>query len=1073
MSELGDRDAFYAELGNYTTCLSEPYHSMCQLDMAATATITEMPEVSLTTDENGQETEVPIISCPPPWCPLAIAGGGAGVIGGGVVAALALKNFPPTPNRQFDLKGVPPFRIPCVPIPVVRPCNCPPGPPPNPGTVPDPPPPYPGTDPAKPEEPSQEEPDDEKKSTKSDDEECTKTTVSDCTTIYNVAVTGSKRDLVTSTMTTTSCGPAITACDRTARNTEITTSSVDIDAPFEAVQEFTERLKREIGVETLWTSGSELGKFVVFWSGNLTSDQAEAYKADPLTKSSLERRADPGTPSSFLPTSGQLRQQDAVDELKVFCQPAGVELKDIKGYVYRMSRPYSSRIYILDTGADTSSQTYQNLDPERVEWLHPGGTEVKQGNEPFQIESDANNDAKPSFHGTQVLSKAVNEPYGVGRGVDVTINVGSVDNSGTRLAEQPFRRWFRLFENAKVDIYAPGSTMSVSGSNGATLQAAGSSYAAPAVAGLISYFYNSPHLEVITQKWKYKGGSNLDWTRTVKEYVIELSYERVPGQDGGPVNVVYNGEDPAESCPVPGSSGDGVSRRQNDESEVAKPCLVLYRINTNRKMPWDIVEAFDKRLKRETNEASLYKSGYWGDKTPGGRKFMFYWQQYLTTEQVESYKKDPATYRNIPPNHINWIFAGIGVEQELDDFVDDLGIADESVKGAVAHTIFHGTFVLSKAVEEPFGVGRGTNVTIVRLPRPFRTRDEEIARTLPSDRVKLIANALQLVYWDILEKGASFRSVINLSRTIDGSALPSTWHEDPHSQFYGWLKELADLGVVIVVPAGGDADPNAEDKEDTQTMRSIPSVWATSPNDEWAPHDLPLIVVGACDRNGKRYPKQPYRPWPGRWRSEVDVYAPAMASWVAGPSPGRSARRRLTGAAYAAPQVAGLVTYFFNSEHLDVMTETWVARGSVPLDWPRIVRNYVRNLAYDRQPEGDRDAQFPVKVIYNGENPRQWFCALPGGSGSVSRDLDGQQGGDSSSCASYRITPKMDVPWDIVEAFAKRLQDETDKDGLYISGSSEYQLIAFWQLNLTPEQVQKYKEDPATLKLFVNPKASL
>jgi hypothetical protein len=73
-------------------------------------------------------------------------------------------------------------------------------------------------------------------------------------------------------------------------------------------------------------------------------------------RSTLERRAAPGTPSSFLPSSGQLRQQNAVDELKVLCQPAGVELKDIKDYVYRVSRPFTSRVYVLDTGVDTSSE---------------------------------------------------------------------------------------------------------------------------------------------------------------------------------------------------------------------------------------------------------------------------------------------------------------------------------------------------------------------------------------------------------------------------------------------------------------------------------------------------------------------------------------------------------------------------------------------------------------------------------------------------------------------------------------------------------------------------------------------
>jgi hypothetical protein len=166
------------------------------------------------------------------------------------------------------------------------------------------------------------------------------------------------------------------------------------------------------------------------------------------------------------------------------------------------------------------------------------------------------------------------------------------------------------------------------------------SIAAPAVAGLISYFYSSPHLDVITQRWKDKGGSNLDWARTVKEYVIELSYERIPGQDGGPVNVVYNGEDPVASCPVPGSSGSGVNPRQTDESENFKGCQNYYRIFPRTGTSWDLVEAFMERLKKETDEKTLRIHGSVISKSPE-KRFVIYWAQWLTSDQAEGYKADP------------------------------------------------------------------------------------------------------------------------------------------------------------------------------------------------------------------------------------------------------------------------------------------------------------------------------------------------------------------------------------------------------------------------------------------------
>jgi hypothetical protein len=218
------------------------------------------------------------------------------------------------------------------------------------------------------------------------------------------------------------------------------------------------------------------------------------------------------------------------------------------------------------------------------------------------------------------------------------------------------------FPDAKVDIYAPGVNIAYGGpdlktsiGNGSSLgithsqnpieiQAKLENLAAPQIAGLITYLYNSPHLDIMTEIWKEGGESIPSWPRVVKEYLLSLSYERLPGQDLGPVNVAYNGETP-DTAPArcnqqKRSSEMGIYPRQNGTDESCPTTnssisLPVYNIYPKVNVSQAIINAFTARLKSETNPGTLWTSGYRDE-------FVVFWAQTLTTEQVRLFETDPA-----------------------------------------------------------------------------------------------------------------------------------------------------------------------------------------------------------------------------------------------------------------------------------------------------------------------------------------------------------------------------------------------------------------------------------------------
>jgi hypothetical protein len=65
------------------------------------------------------------------------------------------------------------------------------------------------------------------------------------------------------------------------------------------------------------------------------------------------------------------------------------------------------------------------------------------------------------------------------------------------------------------------------------------------------------------------------------------------------------------------------------------------------------------------------------------------------------------------------------------------------------------------------------------------------------------------------------------------------------------------------------------------------------------------------------------------------------------------------------------------------------------------------------------------------------------------------------SLLKYRISPREDVSWEVLERFTERLRYETDPRALEVWDLPGMQTIYYWDVELTPAQVVLYREDPA------------
>jgi hypothetical protein len=59
------------------------------------------------------------------------------------------------------------------------------------------------------------------------------------------------------------------------------------------------------------------------------------------------------------------------------------------------------------------------------------------------------------------------------------------------------------------------------------------------------------------------------------------------------------------------------------------------------------------------------------------------------------------------------------------------------------------------------------------------------------------------------------------------------------------------------------------------------------------------------------------------------------------------------------------------------------------------------------------------------------------------------------------IQPNTNQPYEVLTAFTTRLQIENGPNSLWVVDAPSAQFLGFWQLPLTPDQVDLYKQDPA------------
>jgi hypothetical protein len=264
--------------------------------------------------------------------------------------------------------------------------------------------------------------------------------------------------------------------------------------------------------------------------------------------------------------------------------------------------------------------------------------------------------------------------------------VGNVDLDGSpapdcQIAAPPAPN---IYQNAKVDVWAPGVNIPVSGrgNNGAlsgvsigkcssNLESnSDCATAAATVSGLVAYFLGvtNHRQNILDIQAKLLGNnptweSGLAWGLAVKDYVDMWSHIRCTAVplDGFLPNTIWNGEIPLDNnanpigpvgyvepvlpSAVPGPNG----KRQNVVTPGILSCPANFTAptwrfivpvfpdinDTNGQQNYGLINNFTLRLKAETNPDTLWVSS---DST----NWTSFWIQQLNNSQVDEYINDPA-----------------------------------------------------------------------------------------------------------------------------------------------------------------------------------------------------------------------------------------------------------------------------------------------------------------------------------------------------------------------------------------------------------------------------------------------
>lgn len=108
-----------------------------------------------------------------------------------------------------------------------------------------------------------------------------------------------------------------------------------------------------------------------------------------------------------------------------------------------------------------------------------------------------------------------------------------------------------------------------------------------------------------------------------------------------------------------------------------------------------------------------------------------------------------------------------------------------------------------------YGVSKASKLTVIRLPQAIPTDEEMAELGLPSasfgrsvSRNSALIDAFRKIRDDVKAKGLQKMAVINVSRGIISEATTLPALQSSVYEMFDLLRQLASLGVVIVVPSG-------------------------------------------------------------------------------------------------------------------------------------------------------------------------------------------------------------------------------------------------------------------------------
>lgn len=198
----------------------------------------------------------------------------------------------------------------------------------------------------------------------------------------------------------------------------------------------------------------------------------------------------------------------------------------------------------------------------------------------------------------------------------------------------------------------------------------------------------------------------------------------------------------------------------------------------------------------------------------------------------------------------------------------------------------HGTHVASIAAGAEYGVAKKATIVDVKV---FREPREE-----HYDGSNAPVRGVSWAISDIVAKGRVGRAVINISW---GRKRNSEEDGEVCKALTRVIEKALDAGVPVVINAGDD-DISAENRCPANTERAI--------------------TVGASGRSNDRT-NHPL--WQSSWGPIVDIFAPG--EWVKGALASTDKLLHLSGTAYAAPHVSGVIAYLLAMEGPRTPDEIW------------------------------------------------------------------------------------------------------------------------------------------------------